>query len=97
MGTVSLPLGPATSNCSPICTFTPPGSGISFFPIRDIESFLPHPAQNLAANVLFVGISASHHSARGRQDVDAHAAEHARNFRLAHIYAATGARYSLDR
>src|ERR1700738_3105265 len=36
IGTVSLPLGPSTSNRSPIVTFTPLGSGIGFFPTLDI-------------------------------------------------------------
>src|SRR5580700_6798847 len=39
-GTVCLPLGPSTFRCpSPIASFTPFGSGIGFFPTRDIFSF----------------------------------------------------------
>src|SRR5438105_1753241 len=89
MGTLSLPLGPVTSNCGPTWIFTPLGSGIGFFPIRDINlNLLPHPAKNLAAHVFLVGVPAGHHTARGRQNVNAHTAQHARDVGLTDIYPA---------
>jgi len=36
IGTTSLPFGPSTPSCSPIVTLTPAGSGMGFFPTRDI-------------------------------------------------------------
>src|SRR5579864_8160625 len=94
MGTVSLPFGPVTSSCSPICTFTPLGSGIGFFPILDIIS--PNPAQNFAAHVLFVSVAPGHYPARRRQDVDPHAAQHAGYVGLADIHPAARTRDALD-
>src|SRR3984893_5381589 len=94
IGTVSLPFGPVTSSCSPICIFTPLGSGIGFFPILDIIS--PNPAENLAAHVHFVSVAPGHHAARRRQDVDTHAAQHAWNVGLADIHPAARPRDTLD-
>ena len=36
IGTVSLPFGPSTCNCSPMLIFTPDGSGMGFLPILDM-------------------------------------------------------------
>src|SRR5579872_5614012 len=98
MGTVSLPLGPVTSSCAPTWIFTPLGSGIGFFPIRDIDqNLLPDATENLAAHVFLVGVAAGHDTARRGQNVDAEAAEHARDLGLPDVHAATGPRNALDR
>src|SRR5258708_4771368 len=39
-GTVCLPLGPSTNSSLPTVIFTPLGSGIGFFPTRDINPSL---------------------------------------------------------
>src|SRR5579883_2146 len=97
IGTVSLPFGPVTSNCEPIWTFTPPGSGIGFFPIRDIDqNLLPDAAENLAAHVLLVRVAPGHDAARRGQNVDTEPAQHARNLGLPDIDAATRPRDALD-
>src|SRR5947209_18819364 len=91
-GTVSFPLGPSTCSSSPICTLTPLGIGIGFFPTLDIMQFLrqdlPDPAENLPADVFFPGGGAGHDSARGGDDVNAQPAEHPRHFFAAHVHAA---------
>src|SRR5579871_5215850 len=98
IGTVSFPFGPVTSSAAPTCTFTPLGSVIGFFPIRDIDQNpLPHPAQNLAAHVLFVRVAPGHDAPRRRQNVDAQAAQHARNIGLADVHATAGPRHAFDR
>src|ERR1041384_4784177 len=48
--------------------------------------------QDLAADVLAAGALARHEAARGRDDVDAVAAEHLRDFGRAHVDAPSGRR-----
>src|SRR5947209_2556737 len=68
--------------------------------IRFHSSLILHPLINLrkyfAANVLAACGLAAHQSARGRDDVDAVAAEHFRNRARAHIDATPGTRHSLQ-
>src|SRR6476661_4848068 len=98
IGTVSLPLGPVTSSVSPICTLTPFGRGIGFFPTLDIcfPRPLPDAAENLSAHFLAMRGAAGHYAARRRQDVDTQTAEHARDILLSHVDAAARTRNALD-
>src|SRR5690242_1264002 len=81
-GILSLPLGPCTSIAAdPICTFTPEGTAIGFFPIRDMSPcLLPDFAKQFAAQALLAGGAAGHNAARGAQDAHTQTAENAANF-----------------
>src|SRR5215210_4215582 len=69
------PRGPATRTTSgSIVTVTPVGTGMGFFPMRDMG--LPDLRHDLAADALAAGVVAGHHAAGGRDDGGAHAAEH---------------------
>src|SRR5581483_299213 len=96
-GTLSLPFGPVTSSCAPTWIFTPFGSGIGFFPIRDIDqNLLPHATENLAAHVFLVGVAAGHHTARRGQNINSETSQHARDLGLADIDTAARPRDALD-
>src|SRR5579883_1534229 len=97
-GTLCFPFGPSTcSESAAIWIFTPFGSGIGFFPTRDIAlTPLPDVAQNFAAHAFFPRRRAGHHPARRRQDIDPQPAQHARHLARADVNAASGARNALD-
>src|SRR5262249_42663584 len=92
MFTLSLPLGPCTSILSEAkAIFTPDGTGIGLFPIRDIFQFnpsnlrlektekkLPNLTKQFAADVGLARGTAGHQTARRGQDADPQAA----NYRL---------------
>src|SRR6185503_12958018 len=83
-GTLSLPLGPSTCNCSPILTLTPFGSGMGLFPTRDIE-FLPDLAEHFSTKAFLVRRAPGHHSPRRRQNIDPEASLDARDVVVSHI------------
>src|ERR1035441_1195122 len=62
-----------------------------------LNTSLPHPAEDFAAEVLLVRVPPGHDAARGGKDVDSHAAQHARDIGLADVYPATGTRDAFDR
>src|SRR5262245_44370133 len=95
----SLPFGPCTSTASEaIFTVTPFGTGIGFFPIRDMAAtcLLPDVAEDFAADAGLARGAAGHDAARGRQDVGAEAAEHHRHVVDAEVDAAAGTADALD-
>src|SRR5208283_783662 len=68
-------------------------------PLRTAKSeqrtaaFLPRLAQQFAAQAFAARLASGHHAFGRGQDVDTHAAEHARNLGAAHVDAAAGTRY----
>src|SRR4051812_8286482 len=85
----SLPFGPSTKIFCPFTsTFTLGGMAIGCFPIRDIN--LPDVAEQFSAEVFLAGLHVGHDAFRRRNDGDAEAAAHARDFRGADILAQTG-------
>src|SRR5688572_3013200 len=73
----SLPFGPSTDTFPFFtATFTLAGMATGILPIRDIKnSFLPNKGDEFAADILFPGFGAGHHSARSGYDGDAHAVQ----------------------
>src|SRR5205085_2109354 len=59
-------------------------------------SLLVDPADQLAADLVAARPAVGHHAARGREDVDAEAAEHARHRRAFDVDAAAGLRHALQ-
>src|SRR5271170_100653 len=97
IGTCSLPLGPSTSISEPMLILTPLGSGMGFFPTRDICSpLLPQLAEDLSADAFLARARAGHHAARRSQNIDAEPAQHFGDFLATDIHAASGARDALD-
>src|SRR3989304_1184397 len=97
IGFVTVPFGPVTTTLrSLISTFTLSGTGMGFFPIRDIDASSINVAEQLAAETLPASMLASHDAVRRRQNVDAQAAEHFRNFGLRNVHAATGPADAFD-
>src|ERR1700683_581419 len=99
--TLILPLGPWTSTvAAEICTFTPLGTGMIFFPMRDIFSSLASPlpdfAEYFAADVGLSRGAARHHAPRRRHDADAQATDDAAQFLRARVLAAAGLRHALQ-
>src|SRR6266853_6878491 len=99
IGTVCLPLGPSTNSWSPMVIFTPFGSGIGFFPTRDIYSklrqiifVLPDVTENFSAHAFLAGRTSRHDPSGSRQDVYPQAAQNARHFFGADIHTATRTR-----
>src|SRR5689334_2053828 len=75
MRSVSSPLGPLTRTRSvSIETVTLVGTGMGFFPIRDIASFSPDLRHDLAADAGLASLVTRHHAAGGGDDRRAHAA-----------------------
>src|SRR5579871_322578 len=95
-GTISLPFGPSTWSSLPMVTFTPFGSGIGFFPTRDIVSSLPKLAQHFAADSFLAGRRTGHDAARRGENVDAEPAQHPWNLAASDVHAAPRSRYALD-
>src|SRR5207302_1490788 len=58
--------------------------------------FSPDVANQFAAQVLFAGLRARHHAARGRDNRCAHASEHARNLCRANVAAQPRLTYALQ-
>src|SRR5437899_1761219 len=86
---IKVPLGPfARTPSGRMLISTPLGTTTGLFPIRDmivLPCLLPDLAQDFAAHFFLLG-GASRHQPFGRgENVDAHAAEHARHFAAAHI------------
>src|SRR5215213_8082681 len=74
----SVPRGPLTVTWLPSSvTSTPLGMVMGCLPIRDIGAPLPDLAQDLAAHAALARLAVGHESLVGREDGDAHAAEHA--------------------
>src|SRR5258707_14739568 len=95
----SLPFGPSalTAPSPEMVSFTLAGSSMIFLPIRDITRFqLPNDGEQFATDVLLLGFAAADDALRGGKDGDAHAAEHARDFRGADILAQAGLAYALE-
>src|SRR5216684_6706563 len=98
---VRVPFGPFTVTTLPSCfTSTPFGTGISFRPIRDMESLLrcslPDLAKNFAADAALDGFLSGQHALGSRDDGQAEAAEHARDLLLVAVDTAARARDALD-
>src|SRR5688500_1088534 len=72
----SWPFGPLTATFWPCAvTVTPWGTGIGFFPIRDmvvplVTAELPDAADELAADALFTGRTVGHDAAARRENRD---------------------------
>src|SRR5579863_3140218 len=82
------PFGPLTRTPSfSSVTFTPDGTTTGSLPIRDITIPLPNVGQDFAADAGLFGALARHDALRRRNDDEPEAAEHARNLRLARVYA----------
>src|SRR6266481_5460018 len=104
MAKESFPFGPCTSILPPcMATFTPAGTGIGLFPIRDIFFFslnskcpLPHFAKNFAAQLGFARRAAAHQPLRRGHDADAQSAHHGTDVRRAEIRACARARDALQ-
>src|SRR3954447_19768048 len=93
----SVPFGPLTVRVLPSCrTSTPFGSGIGFFPIRDMGLSLPNLAEDLAADAALGRFIAREDALGRRNDGEAEAAEHARDLLLVAVDAAARARDALD-
>src|ERR1043166_9220986 len=93
----SVPFGPLTVRVLPSCrTSTPFGSGIGFFPIRDMGLSLPDLAEDLAADAALGGLGARQDALRRRDDGQSESAEHARDLLLVAVDAAARARDALD-
>src|SRR5258706_16437972 len=93
----SLPLGPSTATTpGSILTLTPLGRGIGLLPTLDMMRSLPDLAKDFAAHPVAVSVASRHHPARRFEDVDAHPAEHARNFLAAYVHAASRPGHPLD-
>src|SRR6266851_3974431 len=105
-----LPLGPCTSILSEAtATFTPEGSGIGLFPMRDIvlvqpfvnsdpatfKKFLPNFAQQFATDASFARGAPTHQSARRGQNADAQAADNRLDILRANVPARAWPRNSL--
>jgi small GTP-binding protein len=86
-------------------TYQFPGADLNFHAARQRNRLLtnsrhislPDAAEDLSSDALLMGIPPGHNTARGRQDVDAEAAQHARDLGLADVHAASRARHALDR
>src|SRR6516162_9031643 len=103
MATLNLPLGPCTSTFSePRAIFTPAGTGIGLFPIRDIfnqpqqsvlseTAKLPNLAKQFAADLVLARDAAAHQSLRGRKNTDAQPADHRLDLVRTDIAALAGA------
>src|SRR5918996_4930666 len=98
IGVFSVPFGPLTSSSrSWTVIVTPLGTAITFFPIRDISYFqfriskfefqLIDLRQQFAADVFATRGFAAHQTFRGRNDIDAVAAQHFRNITRANVNA----------
>src|SRR5262245_59085186 len=73
------PLGPCTTTCRPeSVTSTPDGMVMGSLPTRDMTAPLPDLAEDLAADVALARLAVGHQPLVGRQDGDAHAAQHTR-------------------
>src|ERR1051326_4829310 len=96
----SVPFGPLTARVLPSCrTSTPFGSGIGFFPIRDMGLSLPDLAEDLAADAALGRLVSREGALRRRDDGETEAAEHAEHARdllLVAVDAAARARDALD-
>src|SRR5687767_6207894 len=85
----SWPFGPFTFTVWPsILTSTPLGITTGSRPIRLIAA-LPNVRQDLATEALALRFAAGHETARGRDDRDAEAAEHARHLVLSRVHPET--------
>src|ERR1043165_2412315 len=79
----SVPFGPLTVRVLPSCpTSTPFGSGIGFFPIRDMGLSLPDLAEDLAADAALGGLAATEDALRRRDDGQPESAADAGDFFL---------------
>src|SRR6187200_1903953 len=68
------PRGPATrTTVGSIVTVTPVGTGMGFFPMRDMR--LPDLGDDLSADALLAGVVTGHHAVRRGQDRGPHAPE----------------------
>src|SRR5947208_833148 len=93
----SVPFGPLTVTTFPSCfTSTPFGSGMAFFPMRDMKGSLPDLTENFAADALLGRIGTGEDSLRSGNDGESEPAEDARNLILGAVDAATRARDALD-
>src|ERR1051326_2684011 len=93
----SVPFGPLTVRVLPSCrTSTPFGSGIGFFPIRDMGLSLPDLAEDLAADAALGGLGARQDALRRRDDGQSEPAEDPGDLLLVAVDAAAGARDALD-
>src|ERR1043165_3012623 len=93
----SEPFGPFTVRVFPSWrTSTPFGSGIGFFPIRDMGLSLPDLAEDLAADAALGRLVAREDALRRRDDGEAEAAEYARDLLLVAVDAAARARDAVD-
>src|ERR1051325_9311233 len=96
-GVESDPFGPLTVRVLPsFRTSTPLGSGIGFFPIRDMGLSLPDLAEDLAADAALGGLGATQDALRRRDDGQSESAEDAGDLLLVAVNAAAGARDALD-
>src|SRR4029079_2565594 len=96
-GVESVPFGPLTVRVLPSCrTSTPLGSGIGFFPIRDMGLSLPNLAEDLAADAALGGLGAGQDALRRRDDGQPEPAQDAGDLLLVAVDAAAGARDALD-
>src|SRR5688500_2547037 len=77
---------------------TPCGIPIGFLPIRDMAEFppLPHVTEYFAPDARLLGVAAGHHTARGRQDAGARAAESRRHFVVSEVDAPPGPADTLE-
>src|SRR6476661_8544930 len=92
-----VPFGPFTVRVFPSWrTSTPFGSGIGFFPIRDMGLSLPNLAEDLAADAALGRLGARQDALRRRDDGQAETVEHARDLLLVAVNAAARARDALD-
>src|SRR6266568_8941805 len=97
MAVESVPFGPVTVRVLPSWrTSTPFGSGIGFFPIRDMGLSLPDLAEDLAADAALGRLGARQDALRRRDDGEAETVEDARDLLLVAVDAAAGARDALD-
>src|SRR5579872_5381785 len=101
--TLILPFGPCTSTAPSLnCTFTPDGTGITLFPIRDIAfnprclKLLPHLAQQLAADALFAGRLSCHYAAWRGKNRDTHAPYDWANSKLSYVTSRSRPRNALE-
>src|SRR6476646_1035978 len=89
-----VPFGPWTVTCPPSSVIsTPLGMVMGFWPIRDMgETPLPDLAQDFAAHAALARLAVGHEPLVGREDRDAHPAEHAGHVARARVHPEAGLR-----
>src|SRR5207245_5858144 len=93
-GWASLPLGPSARTVRPSTeTFTPWGILIGCLPMRDMSAPLPHVGQDFAADLLLARLAVGEHSARGREQGDAHPGQDRGNLVVGDVHPASRRRH----